>query len=594
MADRFPLIIDSAEEKIKELVSGDNLDLTGNSIKNADYIQTSEATIAGIVTATKFKGDGSELENLPPTGSSLQATASGTLADGSTVIVNTDGTVSAVAVTGSSDPSVASSTEFVEDHITMLHSVFVPSTNQVVLVYKNGSGNGESVVGTVSGTSITFGTPAEFMSDNRFWARGLFYDGSTENIILHWGLKSTNMSSYDGDDRLLSAKLGSGNTITWSTGMTQGYHGFEFYGNYSRVGDLDGDPSTGVFQSITRRDQSSGITGEYNIRQWKISADGNTVSAHGNDTITNITGGGHITSTPKLVNDGANNRFFIVYTNNSLYGIVRVCTITESYGNYNFTVSGTESQFESGSTNTDGQSSSGAGMEKDDFSVVYDSHHDRLVIMYKDVGDGNKTKIIVGTPTTGAHPVVNFGSPQDFSPTNVDGFEMAFDSEQNKIIITYTDVDDSNMGKIVKAEVSDSGNSITIESTRLVFDVSNGYNWQNKLAYIPGSNNTVLSHFSWASSENTSNISARSLVYSSTSQTTNLTEENFIGISNGAYSDGETATIQIAGAVDDAQSGLTPGQQHYVQADGTLSTTADTPSVPAGTAVAATKLIVRG
>ena len=28
MADRFPLIIDSAEEKIKELVSGDNLDLT--------------------------------------------------------------------------------------------------------------------------------------------------------------------------------------------------------------------------------------------------------------------------------------------------------------------------------------------------------------------------------------------------------------------------------------------------------------------------------------------------------------------------------------------------------------------------------------
>ena len=145
------------------------------------------------------------------------------------------------------------------------------------------------------------------------------------------------------------------------------------------------------------------------------------------------------------------------------------------------------------------------------------------------------------------------------------------------------------MGKIVKAEVSDSGNSITVESTRLVFDASNGYNWQNKLAYIPGSNKTVVSHFAWANGN-----SGRSLVYSSTSQTTNLTEENFIGISNGAYSDGETATIQIAGAVDDAQSGLTPGQQHYVQADGTLSTTADTPSVPAGTAVAATKLIVRG
>ena len=592
MADRFPLIIDSAEEKIKELVSGDNLDLTGNSIKNAGYIQTSEASITGIVTATKFKGDGSELDNLPPSGSSLQATASGTLADGSTVIVNTDGTVSAVTVTGSLTPSAASSTEFVANGIKMVHSVFVPSTNQVVLAYRNSSGKGESVVGTVSGTSITFGTPVvitEWEDEQRFSARGLFYDSSTENIILHWGLKSTNMSSYDGDDRLLSAKLGSGNTINWSTGMAQGQYGFEFYGNYSRVGDLDGDPTTGVFQSITRRDQSSGITGEYNIRQWKISADGNTVSAHGNDTIGNITGGGHITSTPKLVNDGANNRFFIVYTNNNLYGIVRVCTITESYGNYSFTVSGTEVGFETGSTNTDGQSHSGSSMEAEDFSAVYDSHHDRLVIMYKDKGDSNKTKIIVGTPTTGQHPVVNFGSPQDFSPTNVDSFEMVFDSENNKIIISYRDIDDSNMGKIVKAEVSDSGNSITVESTRLVFDVNNGYNWQNKLAYIPGSSKTVVSHMSSANGS-----SGRSLVYSSTSQTTNLTEENFIGISNGVYSDGETATIQIAGAVDDAQSGLTPGQQHYVQADGTLSTTADTPSVPAGTAVAATKLIVRG
>ena len=73
-----------------------------------------------------------------------------------------------------------------------------------------------------------------------------------------------------------------------------------------------------------------------------------------------------------------------------------------------------------------------------------------------------------------------------------------FDSELNKIIISYRDRDDSNMGKVVKTEVSDSGNSITVESTRLVFDASNGYNWQNKISsYIPGSNKTVLSHFAW-------------------------------------------------------------------------------------------------
>jgi hypothetical protein len=74
---------------------------------------------------------------------------------------------------------------------------------------------------------------------------------------------------------------------------------------------------------------------------------------------------------------------------------------------------------------------------------------------------------------------------------------------------------------------------------------------------------------------------------------TTLTSENFIGISDGAYSNSQSATIQLAGSVDDAQSGLTPGSKYYVQGDGTLSTTADSPSVFAGTAVATTKLIVK-
>jgi hypothetical protein len=72
---------------------------------------------------------------------------------------------------------------------------------------------------------------------------------------------------------------------------------------------------------------------------------------------------------------------------------------------------------------------------------------------------------------------------------------------------------------------------------------------------------------------------------------TNLASENFIGVSNGAYSDGQTATIQVTGAVDDAQSSLTPGQAYYVQDDGTLG---ESGTVFAGTAVAATKLIVKG
>ena len=75
---------------------------------------------------------------------------------------------------------------------------------------------------------------------------------------------------------------------------------------------------------------------------------------------------------------------------------------------------------------------------------------------------------------------------------------------------------------------------------------------------------------------------------------TTLTAENYIGISNAAYADGAAATVQISGSVDDAQNSLTAGQTYFVQADGSLSLSEGVPSVSAGTAVSATKLIVKG
>jgi hypothetical protein len=76
--------------------------------------------------------------------------------------------------------------------------------------------------------------------------------------------------------------------------------------------------------------------------------------------------------------------------------------------------------------------------------------------------------------------------------------------------------------------------------------------------------------------------------------TANLTSENFVGmVSGGTVPTNGQAIVDIVGTVNENQSGLTIGQQYYVQKDGTLSTTADTPSVLAGTALSATKLLVK-
>ena len=58
------------------------------------------------------------------------------------------------------------------------------------------------------------------------------------------------------------------------------------------------------------------------------------------------------------------------------------------------------------------------------------------------------------------------------------------------------------------------------------------------------------------------------------------------------YADGATATIQVASGVNTSQTGLTPGAKYYVQPNGTLSTSAGSPSVLAGTAISATKFLV--
>ena len=78
-------------------------------------------------------------------------------------------------------------------------------------------------------------------------------------------------------------------------------------------------------------------------------------------------------------------------------------------------------------------------------------------------------------------------------------------------------------------------------------------------------------------------------------ETTNLTSDNFIGFSDGAYTNGQTATIQIVGSIDDSQTGLSTGKKYYVKKNGDLSLNGNTtPLVFAGTALSSTEIIVKG
>ena len=71
-----------------------------------------------------------------------------------------------------------------------------------------------------------------------------------------------------------------------------------------------------------------------------------------------------------------------------------------------------------------------------------------------------------------------------------------------------------------------------------------------------------------------------------------MTDGNMIGFSKQAYTDGQTATINVVGNTT-TQSGLTAGKKYYVTGSGSISLTADTPSVVAGRALSATSLLIQ-
>ena len=93
---------------------------------------------------------------------------------------------------------------------------------------------------------------------------------------------------------------------------------------------------------------------------------------------------------------------------------------------------------------------------------------------------------------------------------------------------------------------------------------------------------------------NTSVNDNRGGIYASAydNSVTNLTAENYIGIAQETVSTGNDVKVTTISGVDANQSSLTPAQIYYVQTDGTLSTTAGSPSVVAGTAIASTQLLV--
>ena len=68
MANRFPLIVDSSTQRIKEIAVGDNIDLTKSGIANADHLQSTGTTVGVTTITTTLDVDGAYTSSVSAVG----------------------------------------------------------------------------------------------------------------------------------------------------------------------------------------------------------------------------------------------------------------------------------------------------------------------------------------------------------------------------------------------------------------------------------------------------------------------------------------------------------------------------------------------
>jgi len=463
----------------------------------------------------------------------VQAVASGTLASGEAVVVNADGTVSVITgvVGGSGTPVV-----FEAATITPTAATFDSNSNKVVIAYADAgnSSYGTAIVGTVSGSTISFGTAVVFANTSATSYFSATFDSNSNKVVIAYNTTT--------QCRAIVGTV-SGTGISFGTPVVF-------------------DSSTGPWTSATFDSNSNKVVISYSRA---------ANSYYGTAIVGTVSGTSISFGTPAVFNSARSDNTSIVF--DSLNN--KVVVAYQDRGNafkataIVGTVSGTGISF-------------GAESVFDGSFVyprlVFDSNLNKVVIIYGQ----SSGKGIVGTVSGTS---ISFGTAVVFDAAANAGTHVlaaAFDSENNKVVVSYVDTGNSSYGTNIVGTVS--GTSISFDD-KSVFEAAE----PNYISATFDSNsNKVVTAYQDTGGSNHGTSSVYTVGY------TNLTSENFIGVASNGYGDTKTATINAKGFIDDNQSGLTAGQSYYVQSDGTLSTTAGDPSVFAGTAVSATKLIVKG
>ena len=560
-----------AELNLTDGITADSTDLNRLDITTVGTAEASKAlttdssnniTSSNSLTAGSLIGDGSGLTNLPPAGGSTTATANGAITNGDPVIIESAGTVAAVGETTSevSPPTAGSVATLASGNPSGEGKRVATNGSDTVVQFITDTNNyGQLIAGTIASgaTSVTYGTPVTV------WTGAATGNASVVHLSQMAGgqtylfvLSDTNATN------IVRAFSVSGTTITLGTQNAYGFDTHQHRLEYDRgagdrvfVGFYDGTSLkvktlqvTGInvenSSQVTSYEIESSYGGGVNLNSdtsFDFSYDENA------DRLLVGVSGQAINSSTRT-----DNRLYVISRSGSVLSVNRTVDFSTRPGTYN-------NPF-----------------------IEYDPTSQKHVILYADDTTTINVNYYRIATVNSANNTVSLGSEAAFTlfPNQFFRAGLAVDRNSGHVIFSGPHYPSPYYyAMFASAKVSGTSLNFGTEVEWLAEGTSDGHS----IASLDDGRAIVRT---------VSSSGQKTAVITYSNTVTTLTSENFIGFVDADYADGATATIQLAGNIDDAQSGLTAGQQYFVQTDGTLGTTASNPSVKAGVALSATEILI--
>ena len=445
--------------------------------------------------------------DLPASGGVYTATASGVISSGDKIIVNTNGTIS--SVTGNEIFASFSSYQQAWTDGYYPTMVWDSYNNKVLAIFINGAdSNLQMVLGTVSGETITWGSryniEANACTPNIVSACFVPFTQSTANVNRIYVFYRKQSDGY-GKSAAIDCS-GTNPSVTFSG---------QFYGNTIEYCNVRHDPDTGYCSLVYKRGSSYWSIAAINGSQTDVNTNAGSYQLNSNSS----TQASHFDQTY----DSKNKKMVCVYrdANQSSYLVMRSINIAANGG---ITMSSETVMQSESYTYNNVSFDVGSGL------ILVNGYSGASSVFNNMMVDCSSTN-----PVISVNPVAM--NPQPTAASSIYETHLLYNPRLKNHVLYF-----KANATILCIVINYNGTSIS--NTDNVTVIASGYMAEN--ANLPIAYNTVLEKMMVIYRQGTD---VRVKFFTQAEIVTNLTQNNWIGVSNAAYSNGASAEIKTRGSI---------------------------------------------